>query len=134
MKINWSEKHNLANYQNAPRSPGVYIIGICDNDLEDSNDTFLGNNFPNQFLPKYVGISKKSIRTRLSCHSRKRGNRNVKEYIEANSQENLQFVYFTTSFTEIEHGFLFGLNDLFVWNIKKDEGQAFFNYINRITT
>lgn len=132
MNIVWSEKHSLKNYKNAPSSSGVYIIGLFDKSLEDSDDTFLGENFPNKFIPKYVGISKKSIRTRLSSHSRKRGNRHVKEYINAEGHENLQFVYLSTNFTEIEHAFLFGLNDFSIWNIKKYEGKALANYIKRI--
>ncbi|HFS0785410.1 TPA: hypothetical protein ACHYZ9_004445 [Pseudomonas aeruginosa] len=96
-----SDPLELKEYLKAPRDTGCYIIGekfesekpVVRNDIPDD---YLPLGFPDNFRPIYVGISeskKSGMRSRLSCHSRKKGNKVIKKYIEEGKE--LYFIYFT---------------------------------------
>ncbi len=90
----------LTEYLKAPRETGCYIIGEKYNLEEpilrnDTPDAYLPLGFPDNFRPIYVGISesqKSGMRARLSCHSRKKGNKTIKKYLEGGRE--LYFIYF----------------------------------------
>ena len=95
-----SDPLRLTDYLKAPRKTGCYIIGekykpgepILRNDIPDA---YLPLGFPDNFRPVYVGISespRSGMRARLSCHSRKKGNKTIKKYLEEGRE--LYFIYF----------------------------------------
>lgn len=96
-----SDPLKLKEYLKAPRDTGCYIIGEKINPEEpvvrnDIPDAYLPLGFPDNFRPIYVGISESKnsgMRARLSCHSRKKGNKIIKNYIEDGKE--LYFICFT---------------------------------------
>jgi len=74
----WSDAFPLDSYSKAPAQSGVYVIGssgmIPGGPISSGKSDFLGSNWPDNFLPAYVGESERSVRTRLSRHARGRGN------------------------------------------------------------
>lgn len=73
----WSEPKRLKNYENAPKEKGIYEIGTYKN---------------KKFNAKYVGRSKKNMRSRLSKHYNGRGNKGVAVYYEVHGErDNLYF-------------------------------------------
>jgi|GEM_PF-1100236 len=126
--LSWSTKNHLSNYSIAPSRAGIYLIGLEDKSIPipEVNDNYLGANFPAQFDPKYVGISSCSIRTRLSAHYRKKGNKPIAEFIGDKKLEqiNLHYVFCETVNTQMEHLFLISTLNLFQWNVRKSEKTA----------
>ncbi|WP_151981923.1 hypothetical protein [Marinobacter salarius] len=122
--MEWSEKHKLADYIRAPKEPGIYFVGIHKPGFLHDGDEFLGENMPHEFIPKYVGISKRSVRSRLYAHAKGRGNRHIKSFIARHGIEDLEYVYHVSKGTEVEHHFLTHTIDQFVWNIRQSEEGA----------
>lgn len=130
----WSKKYNVSAYREAPKKPGVYILGIPNGYYRnpgEKEDEFLGKNFPEDFEPMYVGISKRSIRGRLYSHYKGSGNENVRDYIINNGSHTVSFVFYETPETEIEHVFLIGLVNGFQWNKKRTELGNLLKYISQ---
>lgn len=130
--MEWSDKHKLANYIQAPKEPGIYFVGIHKPGYFHNGDEFLGKNMPHEFIPKYVGISKRSVRSRLYAHAKGRGNRHIKSFISENGIDGLEYVYHISKGTEIEHHFLTFTIDLFVWNIRQSEGAAWRKFLHSL--
>ena len=124
----WSEKHNISEYLEAPKKAGVYMLGIP-NGLHkksgEKEDDFLGKNFPEDFGPMYVGVSKRSIRSRLYSHYKGLGNKNAEAFIKHYSSDKLFFIFYESLETEIEDVFLFALVDGFPWSVKRREQGNF---------
>lgn len=99
-----SDPLKLKEYSKAPKDTGCYMIGekIKPEDplvRNDTPDAYLPLGFPDNFRPIYVGISeskKRGMRARLSCHSRKKGNKLIKKYIEDGKE--LYFICFTGNY------------------------------------
>ena len=91
MTDTWSDPEQLSNYTNAKKGEGVYVIGErIDWGLTVAGsgeyDPYLLNNWPENFQPRYIGISESKsgygVRTRLSKHARKKGNKGIKKLLE----------------------------------------------------
>lgn len=132
MQIIWSTKYLLSDYIQAPKTPGVYLVGLHIPGHQHNDDEYLGVNFPHEFIPKYVGISKRSMRSRLYRHYSKRGNRYIREHILIQGDADLEFVYCSTDGTEIEHHFLENTMDQFTWNVKQSESVAWVKYLRSL--
>lgn len=132
MALVWSAKYSLSAYREAPSVPGVYLVGVNDPGRMHSGDEYLGRNLPDEFVPRYVGISKKSIRRRLYYHYSKRGNRNIRSHIANTGGADLEFVYWQTDGTEIEHHFLIHTMDQFIWNVKQSENGAWAKFLRAL--
>lgn len=82
MTMIWTNPELLSNHKAAKTAPGVYVIGspkesfkpiTCSGDT----DAYLGCNWPNNFIPHYIGISEsmhRGVKGRLSLHARGKGN------------------------------------------------------------
>lgn len=130
--MTWSNKINLREYIKAPKTAGVYILGIPNGYFMqpgEKEDTFLGENFPEDFEPMYVGISKRSIRSRLYSHYKGRGNKNVKNHLNGLAIIDVFFIYYESSETEVEDTFLIALENGFQWNTKKRENGNWVKYM-----
>lgn len=87
--LQWSDPFPLADYKQAPRGPGIYIIGRSITvdphpTQQTEDDPYLGR-WPESFSPFYVGISEAKgagVRERLSRHYRGKGNRRVADYLK----------------------------------------------------
>ena len=97
MVLDWADPEKLADYKNAPKEVGLYIIG-CRRDANKQvtasadYDAYLGK-WPDNFQGLYVGISenrKGGVRTRVSSHARKKGNKEIARRIR--SGEELWFI------------------------------------------
>lgn len=126
----WSKKYKISEYLEAPNKAGVYMIGIPNGfhyEAGQKKDDYLGENFPEDFEPMYIGISKRSVRSRLYCHYKGSGNKNARDYIKGNGNgnDNVFFVYYESLNTEIEDVFLIGLVNGFPWNVKRSERGNF---------
>ncbi len=132
--MTWSRKYQLSKYLNAPKKAGVYIIGIPNGYFSEPGevDNFLGENYPDNFEPMYVGISKRSIRSRLYSHYKGNGNKHVRDHIEKNGSENIFFIFDETLKTEIEDVFLFSLVNGFPWNVKRREEGNWIKFITNL--
>lgn len=82
--------HKLCEYRKAPRSMGIYVIGSrtdpCSPMGVKLTDAPYISWCPENFLPRYVGISESKssgIRGRLSSHARSKGNKGVAKLIES---------------------------------------------------
>lgn len=104
--------------------PGVYLVGLHEPGLLHDGDDYLGRNMPDEFIPRYVGISTRSIRSRLYCHYSMRGNRHIRDHIRSQGHAQLEYVFFSTGGTEIEHQFLENTTGQFLWNVKQSESAA----------
>ncbi|WP_337267105.1 hypothetical protein [Oryzifoliimicrobium ureilyticus] len=84
MTINWLDPQPLSNYGMAPTGPGIYVIGNAIDALKpiiptEEYDDYAAN-WPDNLHGLYVGISEsagRGIRSRLSCHARSKGNRDI---------------------------------------------------------
>jgi hypothetical protein len=92
----WSEPQELQNYKNAVRGPGLYVIGKPKDGRPSGSgkkSAYLLNNWPDNFVPEYVGISESmgsGVRGRLSEHARSKGSKHVKKLLAAG--ESLYFI------------------------------------------
>jgi hypothetical protein len=83
--IAWSDPFPLHAYRQTLRTPGVYIIGgTADPRVPvvgcGEDDPYLGHNWPDNFVPHYVGISESKnigVRGRLRSHRRRKGNKGI---------------------------------------------------------
>lgn len=88
----WENPIELKSYNHAKREPGIYVIGssrLAGQPPSPSNvdDPYLLSNWPDNFKPEYVGVSESKsagVRSRLSKHARKRGNKNIAKLVENN--------------------------------------------------
>lgn len=113
-------------------NPGVYMLGIPNGLFRqpgEKEDNYFGENYPEDFEPMYVGISKWSVRVRLYSHYKGLGNKNVRDYIRTKGSINVFFVYYESTETEIEDVFLISMINGFPWNKKRRENG---NLIKRL--
>jgi len=87
--LDWADPLRLSEYRQSPRGQGIYIIGRPgdpDRPIEVSKgyDPYMGR-WPENLFPLYVGISEsmgRGVRSRLSLHARKKGNRCIAQHID----------------------------------------------------
>ena len=87
--MTFSTLSRLADYRNAPRGPGLYIIGVAIDpsqpvELANESDDYLWN-YPTNLTLEYVGNSLSKgygVRGRLSSHARKKGCKGVAEMVD----------------------------------------------------
>lgn len=80
----WSDPLPLFDHVQAPRGPGLYVIGMAhDPELPilpcAEIDPYM-RNWPNNLRGLYIGISEsrgEGVRRRLRCHAKGRGNRDL---------------------------------------------------------
>lgn len=130
--MKWSNKYKLADYIKAPQKAGIYFVGIHVPSYPHDGDEYLGKNFPDDFVPKYVGISKRSVRSRLYAHAKGLGNKHVNSFILEHGIEDLEYIYYISEGTEIEHHFLSYTNNVFVWNIRQSEQGAWNKFLRSL--
>ena len=83
--ITWSNPEELSAYRSSLRQPGIYIIGGAKDvqlQVEGSgkDDPYLARNWPDNFVPHYIGISESKnigVRGRLRSHRRGKGNKGI---------------------------------------------------------
>lgn len=94
----WSAPQPLKDYLKSQQKPGIYIIGSSKQKgivptPSNVDDDYLLRNFPNDYMPIYVGISesfKVGVKGRLSKHARKKGNKYIAQLIDC--QVDLYFI------------------------------------------
>lgn len=107
--ITWTAPSLLTAYRTALRLPGVYIIGgQRDKTLPITSraceDAYLGRDWPDNFVPYYVGISESSsvgVRARLSKHKRSRGSTRIRDRV-ADGQQLYFIAAYGTDWIEYE--------------------------------
>jgi hypothetical protein len=92
--LTWSNPEKLSAYRSTFRKPGIYIIGgVRDSMLEitgsGEDNPYLKKNWPNNFIPYYVGISESrntGVRGRLRAHRRGKGSKGIARRLVAGEQ------------------------------------------------
>jgi hypothetical protein len=131
----WSGKYLISEYIVAPKKDGIYILGTPNGFYYkpgQERDVFLGENFPEDFEPMYVGISKRSIRSRLYSHFKGLGNKKARDHINENGSDNVFYIFCESPKTEIEDIFLISLVNGFSWNVRKRELGNFIRLVAQI--
>lgn len=86
----WGDPIRLKEYNLSRRESGLYVIGserVVGVSPTPSNidDPYLLSNWPDNFKAEYVGVSESNragVKSRLSSHARRKGNKNIAELIE----------------------------------------------------
>lgn len=81
----WTPLRPLKDYLNAPKTPGIYEIGIKKSGFVAAQCAAFGFHaagYPSNFIPLYVGKSESAIRYRLGEHCRggSKANRQIKKF------------------------------------------------------
>lgn len=137
MRLNWGEVRALTDFANAPKTEGLYIIGVytgteaLPREIRPAEDEFLGARYPCDFEYKYIGRAfKTTIYQRIKDHYEKSSNKHIREYLR--SGQGPALAYISTVFAgdngpliaaQYEHLFLTGISPW--WNVKKSEQKSF---------
>ena len=86
----WNDPELLRDYKKASPLPGLYVIGRFSDSFQylassALDDPYLGANWPNGFIPEYVGISEsrtRGVKQRLSCHARTKGSKRIASLLD----------------------------------------------------
>ena len=134
--IRWEPPQRLADYREAKRGPGIYIIGEAIDPAKpvtpnDEVDAYVFN-WPDNLRSLYVGISLsrgEGVRLRLRQHFKGRGNRGIKSDLEAGKA--LWFVAcYGEEVADFEALFIIMSTDGFRHNVR-DEKSRFARRLNR---
>ena len=139
--MKWSTIQNLSQWRDAPKTAGIYLIGLytgqptLPNTPAPIEDRFLGGSFPQDFAMKYVGSARTdtTLRVRLKDHHERSSNKNIREYLRTHGYDSLAYIYVSCegpaadfNAAAMEQMFLTGIRITW-WNIRRHETKRLTN-------